>query len=399
MKKNTLTIKKWHRIRAQNEYRRVHGEGTPNEGTPNTERLLHRKSNYHNKCVEIWQGGEKKTAICTQPSVIPPSNLCFWESSEKTTNFFDEIRKDFNLSMTQPNVSFVRQSKTKPLAMPRISRYWDFSKIDNISMASAVVLAAEYDRLKHFLNEVPPTINLRLWKPTVVERLHKLGYFSILGHEPDPQLLVEDENVQLMRIIRSENTGKFQIVDESLSELGSFLSTDPAVLDEKIIHCLTIIGEVMSNVTQHAYQPSPDLTPNHLNSFWISAEANKTENTLRIVLYDQGATIPITYPRMNLTDSVLKYFRRTLKGSPSFDYENDGTYIRAAFKYGGSRTDKDYRGKGFPQMNQLLAALGRGELKVRSRGGWCIRALNGKITSGSLSSSIGGTLVEWKVEL
>lgn len=266
-------------------------------------------------------------------------------------------------------------------------------------MAAAVVLAADYDRLKHFLKEVPPTINLRKWDPHVVTRLDQIGFFNILGHAPDPNLLIEDGDVLLMRIIRSEDSEKLEKVDEALVKLGQFVSLNANDLDEKIPHTLTIISEVMSNVTQHAYRQDVDFEFKHMNSFWISAEANRSERTLRIVLFDQGATIPVTYPKMERTDKVKKFFRRGLSLSKKFDYEDDGTYIRVALRYGGSRTELDYRGKGFPQMAQLLDTLGGGELRIFSRGGWCTRSRNGKITSGSHDCSIGGTLVEWKIEL
>ena len=266
-------------------------------------------------------------------------------------------------------------------------------------MAAAVVLTADYDRLKHFLGEVPPTVNLLKWNPVVVTRLHQLGFFNILGHDPDPEMLITDGSFLLMRILRSENSENLALVDEALMELGRFLSADAQQLEEKITHSLTIISEVMSNVTQHAYRQDVGFKYDHLSSFWVSAEADKSERTLRIVLYDQGTTIPVTYPKLDRTDKVRKYLRRALIGSKSFDYEDDGTYIRAALRYGGSRTELDYRGKGFPQMSQLLNTLGGGELRVYSRGGWCARLRNGKVTSGSYPFSIGGTLVEWKIEL
>lgn len=266
-------------------------------------------------------------------------------------------------------------------------------------MSAAVVLAAEYDRLRHFLNEVPPTINLRDWDPIVVTRLHQLGFFSILGHAPDPNLLVEDGDFLLMRIIRSQNCEKLAEVDEALVKLGRFVSLSADALDEKITHTLSIISEVMANVTQHAYREDVEFAYAHMSSFWVSAEADKARRTLRIVLFDQGATIPVTYPKMERTDKVKRFFRRALSSSRKFDYEDDGTYIRAALRYGGSRTELDYRGKGFPQMGELLDTLGGGELRIFSRGGWCVRSRNGKVTSGSHDCSIGGTLVEWKIEL
>lgn len=400
MKKAGRDRKKWHLIRSRNQLKRINRkrqEGYAPAASPIDSRGRLPRENYHTSLVKIWQGGDEETAICTRRPNRVPENLCFRTNLHETTAFFDRMRKGFAIAINRRTGGFVsRASRRGP---PRITGYADFATIKNISMSAAVVLAADYDRLRHFLNEVPPTINLRNWDPIVVTRLHQLGYFNILGHAPDPNLLVEDGDFLLMRIIRSKNCEKLAEVDDALVKLGQFVSLSADSLDEKITHTLSIISEVMSNVTQHAYRDGLDFEFDHMGSFWVSAEANKAKRTLRLVIFDQGATIPGTYPKMERTDRVVRFFRRALAQSRKFDYEDDGTYIRAALRYGGSRTDLDYRGKGFPQMTELLNTLGGGELRIFSRGGWCERSRNGKITSGSHDCSIGGTLVEWKIEL
>ena len=400
MKKAGIRWRKWHRHRAVNEFKRTkkapgfQSVGSSDSIWANTSRNLDK---YDNTRVTIWQGGAEQNAICTSPPQDAPQNLCFRTNLKETIEFFEKIRVSFEIAINQKKGSFVRRPKKRGL--PRISGYIDFSKITSISMAAAVVLTADYDRLKHFMKEVPPTVNLSKWDRDVVTRLDQLGFFRILGHAPDPQLIVQEGDSLLMRVIRSKNCATLAQVDVALMELGRFLSLIGDSFDAKITHTLSIISEIMSNVTQHAYQPEIDFKYNHLSSFWVSAEANRSENTLRIVLYDQGATIPVTYPRSNRTSKVKRYLRRALTGERSFDYNDDGTYIRAALRYGGSRTDEDYRGKGLPQMSDLLDTLGGGELQIFSRGGWCARGRSGRITSGSHRCSIGGTLVEWKIEL
>ncbi len=74
-------------------------------------------------------------------------------------------------------------------------------------------------------------------------------------------------------------------------------------------------------------------------------------------------------------------------------------WLEPAMRYGGSRTDQRHRGKGLPQIVEVVSRSGRGKLSVFSRGGWCIRNSDGRLRSGAVSSSIGGTLVEWVLEL
>lgn len=400
MKKCGPDERQWFEVRAKNQSKRIRRKERSKEllaASTGEASVGRRRSNYHNSVVSIWQGGNEETAICRQPPRSAPKSLCFSTNRVETTQFFDSLRKNFSASINKRQGGFVTRGTKQ--SQPRIPGYIDFACVENISMASAVVLAADYDRLKHFLSEVPPTINLRNWNSVVVTKLHQMGYFNILGHQPDPNLLVQDGDFLLMRILRSINCATLNQVDAALMKLGEFVSEDKNYLDEKVTHTLSIISEVMSNVTQHAYRKDVDFTYDHLNSFWISAEANRADSTLRIVLYDQGATIPVTYPKMARKKKVTRYLKRFLRQTHKFDYDDDGTYIRAALRYGGSRTDLGYRGKGFPQMIQLLDTLGGGELMVLSRGGWCCRASSGKTTSGCYPCSIGGTLVEWKIEL
>lgn len=395
LKKCDEDSRRWFEIRAKTQKKRICRK--KEKTSRNETSRKRRKNNYHNSLVKIWQGGAEETAICRQPPAPAPTNLCFKTNLVETVKFFGEIRKGFSNEINKGKGGFVKRNSKK--GMPRIDGYKDFASIENISMAAAVVLAADYDRLKVLLDEVPPTVNLRDWDPLVVTKLNQLGYFRLLGHQPDPKLLIQNGDFLLMRILRSKDCSTLEKVDDALMKLGEFISKSESFTDAIVTHTLSIISEVMSNVTQHAYRDNEKFRYAHLSSFWVSAEANRSDKTLRIVLYDQGSTIPVTYPKMARTAKVARYLRRVLRQTPKFDYENDGTYIRAALRHGGSRTEKDYRGKGFPQMIQLLDVLGGGELMVLSRGGWCIRSSNGKITSGGYSCSIGGTLVEWNIEL
>lgn len=400
MKKAEHSRRKWHRIRSSNQRKRVtrRSRNISNGRGRQFNQVTHRRrNNYYTKYVQIWQGGQEEMAVCIRKPKSAPDNLCFRTNLLATTQFFDQVRRSFAVAINRRKGGFV--SRRSQRGLPRISGYYDFSNVNRISMAAAVVLTADYDRLRHFLDDVPPTVNLRAWDPVVVTRLNQLGFFNILGHAPDPNLLIQSDDFLLMRIVRSKNSDKLNEIDDALMELGRFVSATIADLEAKITHTLSIISEVMSNVTQHAYRRDVHFAYDHLDSFWVSAEADRVHRTLRIVLFDQGATIPVTFPKMDRADTVMKYLRRALTGGRRFDYDDDGTYIRAALRYGGSRTDLDYRGKGFPQMADLLDTLGGGELSIFSRGGWCSRSTSGRVTSGSHDCSIGGTLVEWKIEL
>lgn len=299
-------------------------------------------------------------------------------------------------------VSFV--SRKTPQSTARVPGYHDFAKLDGISTAAAVVLAADYERLKERIGQVPPTINLHKWNPSVFKTLFQLGFFDILGHtEGIERELVEDGPTLTMPIVSARNADGLASIDAAFRELGAFIvgrDVDPGRdVSDQLIDILTAMSEGITNVTQHAYPEDHTYDYPQIGKYWVAATAHRDNGTLTVVLYDQGATIPVTYPRITRTEAVMKYLRRALSSQRVFDYENDGTYIRAALRYGGSRTDKPYRGKGFPQMISLLKSMKLGRMSVRSRGGWCVRTPSGRFASGYVGNSLGGTLVEWTVEL
>lgn len=344
--------------------------------------------------VEIWQGGKSEQAVSKYPPHIPPSKLCLESNQTETLKYLSGIRNHGNRVITGQEKYVKRKAGRKP----QIKSYTDFSKLDHISTAVAVVLTAEYDRIAKSNKETPPTVNLRDWNDTILIKLFELGFFDVLGHMPSrAKSIVSNDKTKTMQIIRARSNDDLGRVDESLLELSDFLDLPDDV--DVVVDLNSAISEAISNMKHHAYPDEFPLPYPHLRSLWVSATANREENSLTVVAYDQGATIPVTYPRIQRWEQVNRFLRRTVSRIPSFEFEHDGTYIRAAMRYGGSRTDQTHRGKGLPQMLDVLERVGTGRMKVYSRGGWCERKANGKLTSGATELSIGGTLIEWNLEL
>lgn len=399
LKKTTESRKKWHRNRAKNQYRRTTRK---TRNGSRTTRIVSRVPRYHSAPVRIWQGGEPEYAVCVAPPIAPPATMCFSTNRNETTEFFDGVRRRMFRNMRRGKNEFV--SRKSPRSVPRISSYVDFAKVDEISIAAAVVLAAEYERMKEFVGDVPPTVNLHEWQENVFRTLAQLGLFNILGHvDGIDRELKEDGPTLTMPIFSAPKADSLGEIDESLTKLCEFIIGGaeelPRQLDEAVMRLLTTISEAITNVTQHAYLEGIQYEYQPVGRFWVAATAHRDKKSLTVVVYDQGASIPVTYPRLNRSEKIVRFLRRAIRVNPEFEYENDGTYIRAAMRYGGSRTDRVYRGKGFPQMYELLKATGLGKLVVRSRGGWCERTANGRHRSGYLGTSIGGTLLEWTVDL
>lgn len=397
MKKLTERYSKWLDSRSKNQARRS------NKNPVAFEQSRHpRRKQYHNRPVRIWQGGEPEDAICTRAPTPAPSLLCFNNNAEQTINFLFRIRSSFLSGSQEAIAKFVTYRSERSIA--RIGGYVDFSMIKGIGTAAAVVLTADYQRLSMMNTQIPPTINLHQWTPEVVTKLYQMGFFNLLGHLPEDEAsFVKDGPTLTMPILCARNADSLGAVDPQLLKLAEFLSGDEEIggeeLDATIVKVITTISEAITNVTQHAYPSEYQYEFQHVGSFWVAATADRDKQTLTIVVYDQGASIPITYPKIERSKRITRFLRRALSREAGFDYADDGTYIRAALRYGGTRTNEPYRGKGFPQMFEILQSVGLGTLRVRSRGGWCSRTPNGRVKSGSLPSSIGGTLVEWEIEI
>lgn len=344
--------------------------------------------------VRIWQGGKSEEAISKYPPHVPPSNLCLEENQKETLQYLSGIRAHGNRVITGKEKYVKRPGGGKP----RIKSYTDFSKLNRISTAVAVVLTAEYDRIAKSNKETPPTVNLHEWSDPVLLKLLELGFFEVLGHlPPQAKSIVESETTKTMQIIRAESNDDLGGIDEALLELSAFLDLPEDV--DVVVDMNSAISEAISNMRHHAYPDEFPLPYPHVRSLWVSATVDREKNSLTVVAYDQGATIPVTYPRIQRWDKVARFLRRTVSRTPSFEFEHDGTYIRAAMRYGGSRTDQLHRGKGLPQMLDVLERVGTGRMKVYSRGGWCERGATGRFTSSATNISIGGTLIEWNLEL
>lgn len=96
---------------------------------------------------------------------------------------------------------------------------------------------------------------------------------------------------------------------------------------------------------------------------------------------------------------MIDKVREALRPGKQFELMYDGDYIAEAMKMGRTSTDKEWHGKGLPQMVDLIDLFSGGSLTILSRGGDCRYAHQSNVSALSRRSSIGGTLIEWKLLL
>jgi hypothetical protein len=388
MKKLTERYKEWLVIRARNEAHRPRNK------------KVRKLSGRHT--VSAWFGDRLENVVSEVAPIEPPNTICFALNSEESIEFIDGIRSNFislRPDFNSKKQSFIIKNQNKG-GMHRVNGYVNFSKIEYIGTSAALIITAEYDRIGKILNEVPPTINIKSWKQTVFQRLFEIGFFEILGHQKQVEdRYVTDGNIKTMKIISGSNANELSIVCDSILSLSDFIDESGPINDEVELAINNALSEAMINVSKHAYPDDYNFQVRHVGKWWATASANRETRELNVVIFDQGASIPITYPRKKLSQSAIDFLKQALRIEPKFEFQNDGAYIECAMKPGRSQTNQPNRGLGLPEMKDLIDICGNGSLRIISRGGECRYDRGKPMTRLSRPHSIGGTLIEWTLRL
>ena len=277
-----------------------------------------------------------------------------------------------------------------------------------------MVLAAEYDRarIRNFArtflskqhhhgssDQTIQLIDIHKWSPNIVYTLHRLGFFTLL--EIDNLVPSQHEFSSRILRFRSGNNVDAQSTAELISELDQLLSP-LTTFNERgtIIHLQGRLIEAIQNVHDHAYPPNISWKTPPVYRWWITASVNVENNFLHIVVYDQGISIPMSIPHSPRQQEIMSLFRKMVgKEVNEIETENDGLAIQAAFEVGRSETGKRHRGRGLMFMRELVDLCTNGELCVLSRNGGYLYRKDGHEVAWSHENSIGGTLVEWQLQL
>lgn len=381
MKKPTQRFSKWLRLRARNQLRRCNRTAA---------RIP----------VRVWQGDEIEYAISTKTPTVPPVFMCLDRNEIEVPVFLEKLRRRLLRNVLRPQW-LVKQSKGRTF----IKGFLDFSRIQEISTSAALVLAAEYERIVRFVGSPPPLINLDEWNDDVFKRLFELGFFEIIGTTPpNPETyLTADTDIMTLRFISGSNAAETRLAGEMLMRLAEFLDPDHHLPEEISVPLTSALSEAMSNVREHAYPSDYRFRFRHIRRWWLTGSADRRNRTLTVVIYDQGATIPVTYSRLSSLAHVRKWIDErvaSVTGSPKHPFQNDGLQIAAAVKFGSSQTEEPHRGKGLPDMKFAIDQCKNGKLTILSRGGrYVYNGLTGQSTHSSYGASIGGTLIEWTMTL
>lgn len=328
-----------------------------------------------------------------------PSRLCFKSNPEETLKAFARVRKNLHRN-NKPKLWF--KPKLRQDSILKIKKYTSMEEVEHISTSAALVLAAEYQRRRSYMSEYAPLIGLGDWKNSVLIKLHNIGFFKEFSFDLGQHTLeTEDDDVLTVPFYSGSDAAQMQQIDNKLSKLVDHISDVSDLPDEMRMALNNAVGEAALNAREHAYISDHKYEYPHVGLWWATGAASKQSREMVISLYDQGVSIPISYPKLPFFSSLLKTIHMFDNVSDN-NYVNDGTLIRTAAKYGKSTRVSKVGGKGLPQIKDAINLCGGGSLMIISRGGrYQYEVKDGEETEtvDTFPHSIGGTLIEWTVKL
>ena len=379
MKKLTESRRKWFRIRAHRQAK----SAVRRSRVPGMKRGNH--------TVRIWDGAHEEIVVSERPAKGMPSKLCFAENLAETVSWFAAMRRRF-LSGNHRSKVWVRRAKDGRLRSMR--SYADFAALKEISTAAALVMAAEYDRVRELVGSVPPAVNIHKWDGRILRKLFDLGFFETVGlrEENVEPYVGGNDMVMTQRFFSGRNTADTVVAHERLRRLWTFLEPERLMPKDVSVSLMSAISEAMGNVARHAYHPDEKLLYPHVGKWWMTGEADRNARVLKMVIFDQGATIPVTYRKQTITGEAISLIEAQTDARHLFS--KDGRIIEAAARFG----DESKHGNGMAQMKQAIDIAGAGRLRILSRGGEYLYE-NRRERSKAHPASVGGTLIEWEVQL
>jgi anti-sigma regulatory factor (Ser/Thr protein kinase) len=328
-----------------------------------------------------------------------PKVFCLDSNYNETVEFLDRLR----LSIHQGLVS----AKTMHTPRPRRLESWfDFASIESITPSAALIMAAEFDRGRVLSGKRLFAINVHGWKPDVRSMLHQLGLLSVL--EIDTRAgIYESKDGQI--VILPMRSGQKVLGTEAAnlkSELAQLILHAFASQSQKdgwqsrASFVYQILMEAMDNVINHAYPQNFEYKYKTAGRWWMTAAVDRPRGAFTVAIFDQGVSIPVTLPGWSNYTRVQKLISRLLRQNHDIhSTAHDGRAIQAAVKVAASSTRQQHRGRGLALMSQFIDECNGGRLRIVSRCGEYIYEKGGNTRVKVHDQSIGGTLVEWHVEL
>ncbi|SFM10034.1 hypothetical protein [Methylobacterium pseudosasicola] len=341
------------------------------------------------RTVSLYRDGQFENGFSLSDGLAPPADISLGANYEETALFLQDVRGRLAASWQ----TFV-QNKSRYNAAARRSgstgvlNYYDYTKIERMSVSSALVLASEYDCLRKSRIFIPKAIDFERWQPNVRALLEGIGFLEMSGVHSNGPKFTEFSDLRILRF-RSGAEADGEQVEKLLTELGV-----PQALEDPAIYDAII--EALVNTRHHAYPKGLRFPRPHFAGWWLTALVDHRDRRIVISTFDRGLGIPATLPHWERYPAFQRGWRRIFSNDPDLaDTSQDGMAIRVAMAVGKSSTGYSHRGRGLPAMESVIDLCLDGSLTIYSRCGEYRRSKGGRPQPTNRNTPVGGTLVTW----
>lgn len=268
--------------------------------------------------------------------------------------------------------------------------FLNLGTIQNISVAAALVLAAEIDRWQETWAVTLRLKNYRDWSPSVKALLSDIGFFELLKtpmRDTYRNLLPKD-TVSVLRISScSEMDGEILAgITGELERIAKLFKQDPIIYGALV--------EAVYNGVLHGYPDDYEYKyPPLRKRWWATASWAPAKQTVRFIVYDQGVGIHATLPKWKHWEKVRARLDN-LPGATSTVGKYHSTMIEAALNVARSARG-DGHGKGFSDIVLPVDEIEGSRLRILSGKGELLYEHGGKRRRTERQHHVGGTLLEW----
>lgn len=314
-------------------------------------------------------------------SLPAPADFRFKQNPEGILRFIYEMRRQWLVSRR-----FGRSSKRRP------GLYVDLDPIVNVDIEGALMLAAEFDRLRRVLG-FKPTLYDHGWNSGVRAVLYALGLYGVTEAR---RLFVTNPIVDAAPILAGQGIAIVPFLSGSEADGAKALELREALYEtceppgaaRRPVYDALV--EAFTNAVTHAYPrdvPGDGLP--QAKRWWAGALVDKAERILYLVVYDQGVGIPATLKRRDIR-SLLSLQMPEL---------SDAAVIKGALDYGRSGTGQSGRGNGLWRMCELTNAFPFADVTFTSLKGVVTYTRGGKMELAQLETRFTGTMIVWRAQI
>lgn len=326
-----------------------------------------------------------------------PEVFCLSQNAEASLELLAAMRT----TVLSRAVRYRDNKKRKALKGKPISGYYDFATMGYVSPSAALVLASLYHHAKWITGTKLHTINEDEWAPQVKETLSAVGFHELLEMKRSRP----SSNAAPDVVIQKFTSGS-QAEGEPVGKLQEVLANLlPADLADKLRDAEPYGGmfEAILNSHSWAYPDDYNWEFPPMRNWWLTGAVDAKAGRVTVVVFDQGVSIPYSLPHWihwgKLEERARRLLARTGFSAPIGAPENDGLAIRLAMTISKSQTNLPQHGKGLHTMIEVAQRARHGKLRIISRNGEYVWETGMRPKTATYRNPIGGTLIEWTLDL